>query len=183
MIHARLAVGGSSSGKLVSLVKQQARVTAELERRRLVLVDGPPGTGCPVIAALSGASMALLVTEPTPAGEHDLDRVLQLTRHFRVPAAVCVNRWDLHREGAAAIRRRAENAGAAVVGCVSYDPQVTAAQVAATTVVEWGGRAAVDIRRVWARLGELWPELAVRGGPASDRTGSGDGLRRPAARA
>lgn len=162
MVHARLAVGGSSSGKLVSLVKQQARLTAELERRPLVLLDGPPGTGCPVIASLSGASMALVVTEPTAAGLHDLVRVLELARHFRVPAAVCVNRWDLYPEGASAIADRAGRDGVPVLGRIAYDPQVTAAQVAATTVVEWGGRAAADIRRLWRRLGERWPELQRR---------------------
>ncbi len=162
MVHARLAVGGSSSGKLVSLVKQQARLTAELEGRPLMLVDGPPGTGCPVIASLSGASMALVVTEPTAAGLHDLARVLELARHFRVPAAVCVNRWDLYPEGASAIVERAEADGVPVLGRIAYDPQVTAAQVAATTVVEWGGRAALDIRRLWNRLGERWPELRTR---------------------
>jgi len=177
MVHARLAVGGSSSGKLVSLVKQQARLAAEQERRPLVLVDGPPGTGCPVIASLSGASLALVVTEPTAAGLHDLARVLELARHFRVPAAVCVNRWDLYPEGASAIAERAAQDGVPVVGRIAYDPQVTAAQIAGTTVVEWGGRAALDIRHVWDRLGERWPELrrppAEPASVAADADGDG----------
>lgn len=159
LVHARLAVGGSSSGKLVAVVKQQARQLAAMARRELVLVDGPPGIGCPVIAALSGASCALLVAEPTPAGEHDVLRVLELARHFKVPAAVCVNRWDVYPAAAAIIERRAQEAGAELAGRIASDPAVTAAQVAATTVVEWGGAAADDIRRLWRRLGQLWPEL------------------------
>lgn len=182
LIHARLAVGGSSSGKLVALVKRQARLTAELERRELVLVDGPPGIGCPVIASLSGATVVLLVTEPTPAGEHDLVRVLELARHFEVPTAVCVNRWDLYPAGAAALEQRAQREGAVIAGRIGYDPRVTAAQVAATTVVEWGGPAADDIRQLWQRLGELWPELErPSGAVARDLAAHGLGSRLPIA--
>lgn len=159
LVHARLAVGGSSSGRLVSLVRQQARLLAEMERREVVLVDGPPGTGCPVIAALTGASMLLVVTEPTPAGEHDLERVLQLARHFKVPAAVCINRWDLHPPRTIAIENLARREGARLAGRVRYDPLVTTAQVKGLTVVELGGDAARDLQALWWRLGELWPAL------------------------
>ena len=178
MVHARLAVGGASSGKLVSLVRQQARITAQLQQSGLVLVDGPPGIGCPVIAALSGASMLLVVTEPTPSGAHDLGRVLELARHFGVPAAVCVNRWDLHPDGARAIEERSRQEGVHPAGRVRYDPAVTTAQVRGVSVVELGGGAAHDIKAVWRRLGELWPEL---GRAAAAATASRPAKRQPSA--
>ena len=96
MVHARLGVAAENSGKLVWLVREKAREIAAREGHDLVLVDGPPGIGCPVIASLTGASAALVVTEPTLSGEHDMERVLQVARHFKVPAAVCVNKWDLN---------------------------------------------------------------------------------------
>lgn len=174
MVHARLAVGGSSSGKLVSEVRRQARLLAALERRRLILVDGPPGVGCPVIASLTGATYLLVVTEPTPAGEHDLGRVLELAAHFRVPAAVCVNRWDLHPGRAHRIERLAVARGAACAGRIRYDRAVTTAQVGAVSVVEHGGGAAGDLRALWRRLGELWPELgSASAAPAGARGGHG----------
>ncbi|MGB7629601.1 MAG: ATP-binding protein, partial [Candidatus Deferrimicrobium sp.] len=89
MVHARLGVGAENSGKLVSTVRREARRIAEEEHRFLVIVDGPPGIGCPVIASVTGATHVLAVTEPTVSGEHDLERVLSLTRHFSIPAAVC----------------------------------------------------------------------------------------------
>ena len=96
MVHARLGVAAENSGKLVSTVRREARRIAEEENRSLIIVDGPPGIGCPVIASVTGASLVLVVTEPTVSGEHDLERVLSLTRHFDIPAAVCVNKWDLN---------------------------------------------------------------------------------------
>ena len=90
-------------GKLVTLVKQQARLLALDEGLQAVIVDGPPGIGCPVIAAASGADLALIVTEPTAAGLHDMARVLQTTAHFRIPALVCINKADLYPAGTAII--------------------------------------------------------------------------------
>ena len=95
LFHAHLFAGGENSGKLVTLVKQQARLRALDEARDFVLVDGPPGIGCPVISAASGADLALMVVEPTVSGVHDLERVLDLVAHFEVPAAVLINKADL----------------------------------------------------------------------------------------
>ena len=150
MVHARLHPGAENSGKLVSLVREQARETAKLERRDLVLVDGPPGTGCPVIAALTGANGVLVVTEPTVSGAHDLARVLELTSHFKIPAAVCINKWDLNPEQADAIEAAARAAGAAPVGRVRYDKAATHAQRLGQTVVEAGPDSLADeVRAVW----------------------------------
>ncbi len=154
MVHARLAVAAENSGKLVSIVRHEARRVAEELGEDLVLVDGPPGIGCPVIAAVTGADLVLIVTEPTVAGAHDLDRVLALANHFRIPAAVCVNKWDLDPEMAAQIEERARAAGARAVGRIRYDGGVTAAQIAGLTVVETAAAAADDLRRLWQRLNE-----------------------------
>lgn len=151
MVHARLAIGAENSGKLVSLVREQARQIAQQENRDLVLVDGPPGTGCPVIAALTGASGVLIVTEPTVSGAHDLARVLELTAHFKIPAAVCVNKWDILPEQAERIETAARAAGATLVGSVRYDKAATAAQRQGLAVVEAGPSSlADDIRTVWS---------------------------------
>lgn len=150
MAHARLGIAAESSGKLVSAVRAAARRVAAEHAAPAILVDGPPGVGCPVIAALTGARAVLVVTEPTVSGAHDLSRTLELARHFRIPAAVTVNRWDLHPAGADRIEAAARALGARVVDRVRYDPAVTRAQVASRTVVEHGGPAAEDIRAVWS---------------------------------
>ena len=150
LVHARLTPGAENSGKLVSLVREQARQLAQQEDREVVLVDGPPGVGCPVIAALTGAQGVLVVTEPTVAGEHDLHRVLQLADHFRIPAAVCLNKWDLHPEQAARMEKAARAAGATPVGRIRYDDAFTAAQRQGRAVVETEASAlGDDIRAVW----------------------------------
>lgn len=150
MVHAHLAIGAENSGKLVSLVREQARQIARQEKRDLVLVDGPPGTGCPVIAALTGASGVLVVTEPTVSGAHDLARVLELTAHFKIPTAVCVNKWDILPEQAERIETAALAAGATLAGRVRYDKAATAAQRQGLAVVEAGpGPLADDHRAVW----------------------------------
>jgi len=152
LVHARLHPGAENSGKLVSLVREQARATAQQERRDLVIVDGPPGTGCPVIAALTGAAGVLIVTEPTVSGAHDLARVLELANHFKIPAAVCINKWDLNPEQADGIETAARAAGAAPVGRVRYDKAATRAQRQGLTVVEAGPDSLADeIRAVWRR--------------------------------
>jgi MinD superfamily P-loop ATPase len=153
MVHARLGVAAENSGKLVSLVRREARAIAEAEKRPLIIVDGPPGIGRPVIASVTGATLVLAVTEPTVAGEHDLERVLSLTRHFDIPAAVCVNKWDLNVEMTERIEEKACRAGARIVGRIRYDRAVTLAQMRERAVVETEAACAEDIRHVWNELG------------------------------
>jgi MinD superfamily P-loop ATPase len=155
MVHARLEPAAENSGKLVTLVRRQAREAAQKAGSDLLLVDGPPGIGCPVIASITGATAVLVVTEPTLSGEHDLQRVLQLCRHFEVPAALCVNKWDLNPEIADRIEKLAESQGVRFAGRVRYDPQITAAQLQGRTVVEHGGASAPEIRSLWGNLREL----------------------------
>lgn len=153
MVHARLGVAAGNSGKLVSLVRREARRIAGEENRSLVVVDGPPGIGCPVIPSVTGATLVLVVTEPTVSGEHDLERVLSMTRHFGIPAAVCVNKWDLNPGMADRIEEKGHRAGVRIAGRVRYDPSVTLAQMKERAVVETKAPCADDIQRIWNRLG------------------------------
>jgi len=153
MVHARLGVAAENSGKLVSIVRRAARRIAEAENHPLIIVDGPPGIGCPVIASVTGATLVLAVTEPTVSGEHDLERVLSLTRHFNIPAAVCVNKWDLNAEMTERIEAKARRAGARIAGRIRYDRAVTLAQMQERAVVEIEAPCVEDIQHVWNELG------------------------------
>jgi MinD superfamily P-loop ATPase len=129
LFHAALRPAQENSGKLVTMVKQQARLLALDHGYEVIIVDGPPGIGCPVISAASGADLALIVAEPTAAGVHDLERVLQTTQHFGVPALVCINKSDLYPQGAASIEAYCRTHGIEVIGHIPFDVSVTEAMV------------------------------------------------------
>lgn len=152
MVHGRLGIAAENSGKLVSTVRREARRIADYGDHQLIIVDGPPGIGCPVIASVTGADMVLIVAEPTVAGEHDLERVLSLTRHFDIPAAVCVNKWDLNGEMTERIENRARRKGALITGRIRYDREVTVAQLQERAVVETEAASVEDIREIWNQL-------------------------------
>jgi MinD superfamily P-loop ATPase len=152
MVHAKLGIAAENSGKLVSTVRRAAHKLAVEQDRSLVIIDGSPGIGCPVIASLTGADQVLVVTEPTVSGLHDLERVLSLTKHFDIPTAVCVNKWDLNPEMTQQIEQLSEQKGSRVAGRVRYDPQVTQAQILRKSVVEIQADSAEDIRKVWRNL-------------------------------
>ncbi len=153
MVHAKLGIAEENSGKLVATVRKRAREAAEEAGLDLVIIDGSPGIGCPVIASLSGASQVIVVTEPTLSGEHDLARVLDLAEHFGIPASVCVNKADLNVEIAERIEREARCRNVRPLGRIRYDTTVTDAQVAGLSVVEQGpGPASDDIRAMWERI-------------------------------
>ena len=153
LIHARLGVGEENSGKLVTLVRNRARDLASAEERKFLLTDGPPGIGCPVIASLSGAAKALIVTEPTVAGIHDLQRVLQVCRHFEVPAAVCINRCDLDEDNARAIEAYCHEESVELAAKIPFDREVTEALVQGKPVVNYSrGPAAEAIAALWQNI-------------------------------
>lgn len=152
MVHARLRAGAENSGKLVSTVRREARRIAQEAGLGLIIVDGPPGIGCPVIASVVGSSIVLVVTEPTLSGAHDMERVLALTRHFGIPTAVCVNKWDINPTLTERIEEKARTAGARVVGRIRYDTAVTRAQLDARAVVETDAPSAADIITVWEQV-------------------------------
>lgn len=134
LYHADLYPAQENSGKLVTLVKQNARLLALDNNSQVVIVDGPPGIGCPVIAAAAGADLALVVTEPSAAGIHDLGRVLQTTSHFRIPALVVINKADIYPEGATQIETVCAELGVEVIGSIPFDPAVTEAMISGEPV-------------------------------------------------
>lgn len=153
MVHAKLGIAEENSGKLVSLVRKEAKHLAEEKGLDLVIIDGSPGIGCPVIASVTGADLVLVVTEPTLSAQHDLERVAKLTTHFGIPTVVCINKYDLNPEVSATIEARTEEAGLKVVGKVIYDPAVTRAQIMRASVVEYtGGKVAENIKSLWRHI-------------------------------
>ena len=152
MVHARLGVASENSGKLVSTVRREARRVAEENQHSLVIVDGPPGIGCPVIASVTGASLVLVIAEPTVSGKHDLKRVLALAKHFNIPAAVCVNKWDLNPDITEKIEEETRRAGAKTAGRIRYDRSVTLAQMQEQAVVETESPCAEEIQKLWHQL-------------------------------
>ena len=150
--HAHLNPGQENSGKLVTAVKRRAR--AEAEGYTGVLVDGPPGIGCPVIAAVSGASLALLVTEPTVSGREDLERALATVRHFGVPARICINKADLYPEGARAIEELGAALGVDTIARLPFDLSMAEALAAGRPVTAHRPEAPVSLA-----LAALWTTL------------------------
>jgi MinD superfamily P-loop ATPase len=153
LFHAHLFAGQENSGKLVTLVKQQGRLLASDTGAKLLLVDGPPGIGCPVISASAGADMALLVVEPTVAGVHDLERVLGTTEHFGVPALVAINKADLNTNRSDEVAAFCAENGIEVVGRIPYDTVVTEAMVQGRPVTAYtDGAVSAALRDVWKRV-------------------------------
>jgi MinD superfamily P-loop ATPase len=152
LFHAHLRPAQENSGRLVTLVKQQARLLALDEDYDLVVVDGPPGIGCPVISAVSGADVALIVAEPTVAGIQDMVRVLETSAHFGVEALVCVNKADIYPAGTAQIEAFCAAQGIPVVGRIPFDTTVTEAMVQGQPVTAYAPDcpASRALRDVWA---------------------------------
>lgn len=154
LYHANLYPGHENSGKLVTLVKQRARLHALDENRQLVIVDGPPGIGCPVISAVSGADLALVVAEPTVSGVHDMHRALETLKHFGVRALVCINKADIFPAGADEIETFCQQQGIETVGQIPFDLTVASAMVASEAITAFQPQApsSVAIRQIWNRV-------------------------------
>lgn len=153
MIHARLGIAEGNSGKLVSVIRKTAKETAEINHCTLIITDGSPGIGCPVIASVTGASFVLLVTEPTESGIHDMKRIHDLTKHFRVRAAVCVNKYNINAEKTGEIEEYCLENGLPFLGTIPYDRNVTDAQIAGKPVVEYSESPASEaIRMIWQKV-------------------------------
>ena len=159
LVHARLGVAEENSGKLVALVRKQARRIAEEEGLDLIISDGPPGIGCPVISSLSGADLAVIVTEPTLSGMHDLERVTDVCHHFSVPAIVSINKCDINEENSRQIERYCLSHGVEVAARIPFDNIVTEALVKGLPVVEYAqGRVTSEIESLWRRVSQVLEE-------------------------
>jgi MinD superfamily P-loop ATPase len=150
MIHAKLGIGADNSGKLVAKVKKEARSIAERLGIEIILIDGAPGIGCPVISSLSGAALTVLVTEATIAGFHDLKRVYELVKKFKIPAACIINKVDLNREIAEDIRDFLKSESIPVLVEIPYDEIFYQAMTAGKTIIEFGHNAIAEkIQKAW----------------------------------
>jgi len=168
MVHAKLGIAEDNSGKLVTLVRQQARLIAEKNGQQLIIVDGPPGIGCPVIASITGGDVVLVVTEPTLSGIHDMKRVVNLARHFKIKTLVLINKYDLNLVVTKQIEDYCLAQRIPLVGKLSFDTVITEAMVAGKSVIEYShGAVSAEIRKVWENITGV---LGLRSGKQSLQT-------------
>ena len=156
LVHARLGIAQENSGKLVALVRQKARQIVERNCLDYIITDGPPGIGCPVISSLSGADIALLVTEPSLSGIHDLERVLGVCRHFGVPAVVCINKYDVNEGNTSMIESYCQERDTQVVAKLPFDNTVTEAMVKGMPVIEYSRNTiSQQIESLWQHINRV----------------------------
>lgn len=155
MVHAKLGIAEDNSGKLVSTVRQQAKKIAEETKKEMIIIDGPPGIGCPVIAAMTGVDLVLVVTEPTLSGLHDMRRVLDTAGHFKIPAMVCINKFDINPGNTALIEKECAGRNIPVCGRLPYDKSVTAAMIRKKSIIEHDcGQVTDMVKTVWGVIKE-----------------------------
>ncbi len=157
MVHAKLGIAEENSGKLVTLVRRQAKLLAEKEHLEYIIVDGAPGIGCPVISSITGANAVLVVTEPTLSGLHDLKRVISLAaEHFQIPTFVCINKYDLNEEITDQIEKFCHDRNIGFVGKIPYDTIVTDAMVQAKSIIEFSdGVISEEIKKIWGKIDDF----------------------------
>jgi MinD superfamily P-loop ATPase len=151
LVHARLGIAEDNSGKLVTLVRQEARKLADFNQLERIITDGPPGVGCPVIASVGGASALLVVTEPTVSGVHDMQRLLELAEHFKVPGMLCINKFDLNQDITKSLENLAKEKNIPIVGKIPFDRRFTTSMVQGKTIMEYShnGRLGLTIEQIW----------------------------------
>ncbi len=163
LVHAALATRAENSGKLVTTVRKEAKRLATEQGASFILVDGSPGTGCPVIASITGADSVLVVSEPTLSGQHDLERVVSLARHFKIAVAVCVNKADINIDQARATQTWCERNAIPFLGMIPYDRVVTAAQIQGQTIIERIDELAragnIESAKTGSKIREIWEKL------------------------
>ncbi len=163
MAHARLGIGEETSGKLVSTVRTNVKKLAEQYHKDLIIIDGPPGTGCSTIAAITGTDLVLVVSEPTVSGIHDLKRVLELTAHFMIPTVICINKYDINEENTQLIENFCAEQEIPVIGRLPYNDIVTKAMLQEQTLIEYtkGSKClkesefAGQVCQIWARVEKI----------------------------
>ncbi len=153
MVHARLGIAEENSGKLVSLIRKEAKRIADQQKKDLIIVDGSPGIGCPVIASITGADLVLIITEATLSGKHDLGRIADLAAGFEIPTLVAINKFDLNTDIAGQIEEDVRKRNIKAVGKIRYDNVFTKAQIMKCSVVEYtGGAVTEDIKALWRNV-------------------------------
>ena len=153
MVHAKLGIAEENSGKLVFLIRKETKRIAEEQKKDLIIVDGSPGIGCPVIASITGADLVLIITEPTLSGKHDLERVAELAAGFNIPTLVAINKFDLNSDMSDQIEKDVLKRNIKVVGKIRYDKAFTKAQIMKTSVVEYtSGAVTEDVKALWRNV-------------------------------
>jgi MinD superfamily P-loop ATPase len=153
LVHAKLGIARPNSGKLVTLVRNNAREIAEIKKHDFIIIDGPPGIGCPVIASLSGVDLAVIVTEPTYSGIHDMERVIDTAKHFGIAVGVCINKYDINLENTLKIEDYCHKNNLPVLGKIPFDTVVTKSLVQRAPVVEFSENGVVDeIKKIWDKV-------------------------------
>jgi MinD superfamily P-loop ATPase len=153
MVHAKLGIAEENSGKLVTVIRKEAKRIADEQKKDLLIADGSPGIGCPVIASITGADLVLIITEPTLSGKHDLDRVADLAAGFKIPVLVAINKFDLNPNMAEQIEKDARSRNIKVVGKIHYDEAFTKAQILKSTVIEYtGGVVSQELKTLWKNV-------------------------------
>jgi MinD superfamily P-loop ATPase len=157
MIHARLAPGEENSGKLVNVVRENARKTAQEMGWETIIIDGPPGTGCPVISSVTGTSKAVIVTEPTNSGFHDMKRVLEITANFKIASFVVINKHDLNEAITAKIEDWCAKNNIPVAGKIPFDDQIVEAMINCQSITEWRpeSETSKEIKRIWKQINSI----------------------------
>ena len=156
MVHARLGIMEENSGMLVSVLRKEAQAIAEREGRQFILIDGPPGIGCPVISSITGTHAVLIITEPTISGFHDMKRVNDLARSLTTPVMVCVNKFDINPGLGEEIKQYALDHQMRFVGSIPYDTDVISAMVAQQNLVEYSqGAAASAVKEIWHHVSDF----------------------------
>jgi MinD superfamily P-loop ATPase len=156
MVHAKLGIAEENSGKLVSLIRKEAKRIATEQNADFIIVDGSPGIGCPVIASITGADLVLVVTEPTMSAQHDLERVIELTEHFKIPVVICINKIDINPGKAKEIETKANRKKIKVIGRIPYDTVITKAQIAGQSVIEYSNNGVTkQIKSLWSSITDV----------------------------
>jgi MinD superfamily P-loop ATPase len=162
-VHARLGIGEENSGKLVTVVRKKAVEIANEKNLGLILIDGPPGIGCPVTASLTGVNLVLAITEPTLSGIHDLERILKLSTHFKIPSMVCINKFDINLENTQQITSYCESNGSRLIGKIPYEPKVVEALVSRKTLMEYPCNGVQEIvLKMWDEVESLLMQQGLR---------------------
>jgi len=151
-LHAQLDPGAENSGKLVALLRREARRLAEEKGCSIMITDGPPGIGCPVIASLADATQIVLIAEPSCSGYHDAERLILLAKQFACPVSICVNKWDINPAMTDALHRLAEKAQVHWLGCIRYSSAFVTAQRKHKTILEIDTAVADDVRQIWKNM-------------------------------
>jgi MinD superfamily P-loop ATPase len=153
MSHAKLNIAEEASGKLVTLVRNKARILAKKNNKDLIIIDGPPGIGCPVISSITGVDLVLIVTEPTKSGIHDLKRILGVSNHFNIPSIVCVNKCDINREQSKSIQKYCRDNDIPVGGLIPYDTSFTKAMIKGESLIEFTENSTSErIIKMWEKI-------------------------------